>query len=216
MNKILFSAISKKFVMALAGLFLLLFLPIHLGINLMLLKDDPEPFNNAAHFMATFPLVKAVEILLLLAILIHVVYGLILQIQNWYLRPVRYAVRNKSETSTFSKFMIWTGGAVLIFLVIHFFNFYFMKLGLVDGEPENFYSVAYDLFRIPGYVILYWVCFILLGFHLYHSLHSAFQNSRAGERFLDPGHKGHITDICNCTTAGFCNHTSFHLAVKIT
>ncbi|MDZ7633766.1 MAG: hypothetical protein U5L72_04770 [Bacteroidales bacterium] len=63
MNKILFSAISKKFVMALAGLFLLLFLPVHLGINLMLLKSDPEPFNNAAHFMATFPLVKVVEIL---------------------------------------------------------------------------------------------------------------------------------------------------------
>jgi succinate dehydrogenase / fumarate reductase cytochrome b subunit len=68
MNKILFSAVSKKFVMAIAGLFLLVFLPVHLGINLMLLRSEPEPFNNAAHFMATFPLVKVVEILLFLAI----------------------------------------------------------------------------------------------------------------------------------------------------
>ena len=65
MNKILFSSISKKFVMALAGLFLLIFLPVHLIINLMLLKSDPEPFNKAAHFMATFPLVKIMEIVLI-------------------------------------------------------------------------------------------------------------------------------------------------------
>jgi succinate dehydrogenase / fumarate reductase cytochrome b subunit len=136
--------------------------------------------------MATFPLVKAVEILLFLAILVHVVYGIILQVQNWFLRPVRYAVRNKSETSAFSRFMIWTGGAVLIFLVIHFFNFYFMKLGLVDGDPENFYSIAYQLFSIPGYAILYWVCFILLGFHLYHSLQSAFQTLGLANDFWTP------------------------------
>ncbi len=65
MNKVLFSSVSKKFVMALAGLFLLLFLPVHLIINLMLLKSDPEPFNNAAHFMASFPLIKIIEIVLI-------------------------------------------------------------------------------------------------------------------------------------------------------
>ena len=72
MNKILFSAVTKKFVMALAGLFLLLFLPVHLGINLLLLKNDPEPFNKAALFMATFPLVKVIEIFLFLTILVHI------------------------------------------------------------------------------------------------------------------------------------------------
>jgi succinate dehydrogenase / fumarate reductase cytochrome b subunit len=186
MNKILFSAVSKKFVMALAGLFLLLFLPVHLGINLMLLGKDPEPFNNAAHFMATFPLVKVVELLLFLAILVHITYGLVLQIQNWFSRPVGYNVRNKSETSAFSRFMIWTGGSVLIFLVIHFFNFYFIKLGIVEGDPENFYAVAYRLFAVPGYVILYWVCFLLLGFHLYHALQSAFQTLGWSNGFWTP------------------------------
>jgi len=190
MNKILFSAVSKKFVMALAGLFLLLFLPVHLGINLMLLKENPEPFNNAAHFMATFPLVKVVEIVLMLAILVHVIYGITLQIINWLKRPVGYAVRNKSETSAFSRFMIWTGGAVLIFLIIHFFNFYFIKLGLVEGDPENFYSLAWQLFNIPGYVILYWICFSLLGFHLFHALKSAFQTLGLNNDFWTPVIKG--------------------------
>lgn len=186
MNKILFSAVSKKFVMALAGLFLLIFLPVHLGINFMLLKSDPEPFNNAAHFMATFPLVKVVEILLFLAIIVHITYGLVLQVQNWMSRPVGYSVRNKSETSAFSRFMIWTGGSVLIFLVIHFFNFYFIKLGIVEGDPENFYSIAYQLFNVPGYVILYWVCFLVLGLHLYHALQSAFQTLGLSNEFWTP------------------------------
>jgi succinate dehydrogenase / fumarate reductase cytochrome b subunit len=186
MNKLLFSAISKKFVMALAGLFLLLFLPVHLYINLLLLKTDPAQFNGAAHFMATFPPVKVVELLLFLTILVHITYGIIIQVQNWLSRPVGYAVRNKSETSAFSKFMIWTGGSILVFLMIHFFNFYFIKLGLVDGNPEDFYSVAYQLFAIPGYVIFYWVCFILLGFHLYHALQSAFQTLGLKNEFWTP------------------------------
>jgi len=186
MNKILFSAVSKKFVMALAGLFLLLFLPVHLGINLMLLKSDPESFNKAAHFMATFPPVKVVEILLILAIVVHITWGIMLQIQNWLSRPVRYAVSNRSETLAFSRFMIWTGGTVLIFLVIHFFHFYFIRLGIVEGDPENFYAVAHQLFALPGYVILYWVCFLVLGFHLYHALQSAFQTLGLVNEFWTP------------------------------
>lgn len=186
MNKLLYSSISKKFVMALAGLFLLLFLPVHLGINLMLLKNDPQPFNHAAHFMATFPVIKVFEIVLFLTLIIHMIWGVVLQIQNWMSRPVRYAVRNRSETSAFSRFTIWTGGAVLIFLVIHFFNFYFIKLGLVKGNAEDFYTVAYQLFKIPGYVFLYWICFVLLGFHLYHAFQSAFQTLGLNNRFWTP------------------------------
>jgi succinate dehydrogenase / fumarate reductase, cytochrome b subunit len=186
MGKVLFSSISKKFVMALAGLFLLTFLPVHLGINLMLLKDDPEPFNKAAHFMATFPVVKIIEIVLFAAILIHLTYGILLQIQNWLSRPIGYVSGNKSETSFFSKFMIWTGATILTFLILHFFNFYFIKLGLVKGNAEDFYSVAHSLFRIPAYVYIYLACFLLLGFHLYHAFYSAFRTLGLEHRIWSP------------------------------
>jgi succinate dehydrogenase cytochrome b subunit len=175
MNNILSSSISKKFTMALAGLFLLTFLPIHLIINFMLLKEDPVPFNNAAHFMATFPLIKIMEIILLATILIHISWGIFLQIQNWLARPVGYVSGNKSETSFFSRFMIWTGASILIFFVLHFFNFYFIKLGLVKGNPEDFYTTAHNLFQIPTYNYIYLTCFTLLGLHLYHAIQSAFQ-----------------------------------------
>jgi succinate dehydrogenase / fumarate reductase, cytochrome b subunit len=182
----LFSSITKKFVMALAGLFLLTFLPVHLTINMMLLKSEPGPFNTAAHFMATFPLIKIMEIVLFGAILIHISWGIFLQIQNWLVRPVGYVSNNKSETSFFSRFMIWTGATILTFLVLHWFNFYFIKLGIVKGNPEDFYSVAHSLFKIPAYDIIYLTCFTLLGFHLYHAFYSAFQTLGLNHRLWTP------------------------------
>ncbi|MDX9948437.1 MAG: succinate dehydrogenase cytochrome b subunit [Bacteroidales bacterium] len=186
MDKVLFSSVSKKFVMALAGLFLILFLPVHLVINFMLLKSDPGPFNKAAHFMATFPLIKIIEVFLISAILIHIAYGIYIQIQNWRARPTGYAINIKTQTSFFSKFMIWTGAAVFTFLVLHFFNFYFMRLGFVKGNPDDFYSVAHELFRIPAYNYIYLLCFILLGLHLYHAISSAFQTLGLNHRFWTP------------------------------
>lgn len=186
MSKILFSSITKKFTMALAGLFLLTFLPLHLFINLMLLKSEPGPFNTAAHFMATFPLIKILEVVLFGAILIHISWGVFLQIQNWFARPVGYASGNKSEISFFSKFMIWTGAIVFTFLILHWFNFYFIKLGIVKGNPEDFYSVAHSLFKVPAYDYIYLTCFALLGFHLYHAFYSAFQTLGLNHRIWSP------------------------------
>jgi succinate dehydrogenase / fumarate reductase cytochrome b subunit len=172
--------------MALAGLFLITFLPVHLTINFLLLKSNPESFNKAAHFMATFPLIKIVEIILIAAIIIHLSYGIFLQIQNWLARPVGYVSGNKSKTSFFSKFMIWTGASILTFLILHFFNFYFVRLGLIEGNPDDFYSVAYGLFKIPAYNYIYLICFVLLGLHLFHAFSSAFQTLGLNHRIWTP------------------------------
>ncbi len=186
MNRVIFSSVTKKLVMALAGVFLLLFLPVHLSINLLLLKSDPEPFNKAAHFMATFPVIKIIEIVLVLAILIHISWGILLQIQNWIARPVTYSARNRSETLFFSRFMIWTGACILTYFIIHFFNFWFMRLGLVPGDPENFYEVAHNLFKLPAYNIIYLASFVLLGLHLFHAFTSAFQTLGLNHRIWNP------------------------------
>ena len=88
--------------------------------------------------MATFPIVKIIEILLIAAIIIHIFYGILLQIQNWLARPVGYVSGNKSETSFFSKFMIWTGASVLTFLVISFLQFLFHQTRICRGESGRF------------------------------------------------------------------------------
>ena len=172
--------------MALAGVFLLIFLPVHLSINLLLLKSDPEPFNRAAHFMATFPVIKIIEIVLVAAIIIHITYGILVQIQNWLSRPVGYAAGNRAETSFFSRFMIWTGASVLTFLILHFFNFWFVRLGFVPGNAEDFYTMAHNLFGVPAYNYIYMICFILLGLHLYHAFKSAMNTLGLNNRKWTP------------------------------
>jgi len=126
------------------------------------------------------------EVVLFVVILIHVSWGIFLQIQNWLSRPIGYVGGSKSDTSFFSRFMIWTGATILTFLILHFFNFYFMKLGLVKGNPEDFYSVAHSLFKIPAYDFIYLGCFALLGFHLFHAFYSAFQTLGLNHRIWSP------------------------------
>ncbi len=188
-----FSSITKKVWMSLLGSFLLIFLVVHLSINLCLLRDDGGRwFNDAAHFMGTNYVVKVLEVVLFAGIILHIVLGIILQVQNWMSRPVRYAVSNRSVTPFLSKYMIYTGGIVLVFMIIHFLNFYFIKLGWVsnpnlfpDGEP-NFYVIARELFVIPQYSVLYIVLFVALGFHLFHAFESAFQSLGLNHKSYTP------------------------------
>ena len=173
--------------MAFAGLFLMSFLLVHLGINIFLIpltKNHQEIFREAVHFMTSNPLIKIMEIFLFAGFIIHIIYGVILQVQNWMARPVRYKKEGWSHTSFFSKFMIHTGVIVGIFLVIHFMNFYFVKLGLTSPpegamrvlDDHDFYSMAFNLFTNNTYAILYIVLLLIMGFHLNHAFQSAFQS----------------------------------------
>lgn len=177
------SSITKKIWMAMLGLFLMTFLVVHLGINLCLLRDDGGKwFTDAAHFMGTNYVIKVFEIILFGGFIVHILLGIILQLQNWQSRPVRYAVTNKTVTPLLSKYMIYTGAIVFIFLIIHMMNFYFIKVGLVqspvatmeNGEPD-FYTTAIWLFEQPLYSILYIILLVVLGFHLNHAFQAAFQ-----------------------------------------
>ena len=176
MSSIFTSSIGKKLLMSLAGIFLVIFLLVHLGINLLvIIFDDPMVYNKASHFMSTNILIKIFEIVLFGGILLHVIYALILQIQNWIARPKRYRKANYSNTSFFSKFMIHTAVIILVFLAIHFVDFYFRaKFGhgteiLVDGKIyHDFATEVEDKFRMMPFVVFYIASFIFLGFHLVH------------------------------------------------
>ena len=121
------SSIGKKLLMSLAGLFLCLYLVVHLGINLLiLLNDGGAAYSLAVKFMTTNILIKIMEFFLFGGFILHIIYGFIIQIQNWFARPVRYVKVNHSQTSFFSKYMIHTGAIIFVFLALHFINFYFV------------------------------------------------------------------------------------------
>jgi succinate dehydrogenase / fumarate reductase cytochrome b subunit len=182
-----YSSLTKKYIMAFAGLFLAVFLMVHLGINLFILpltENHVEIFEVAVHFMTSNPVIKVFEVVLFGGFIIHIIYGLILQIQNWMARPVRYKKEGFSHTSFFSKYMIHTGIIILIFLVIHFINFYFVKLGFTSApegpmmvaNDHDFYHMAVNLFSNVAYALVYIILIIILGFHLNHAFQSAFQS----------------------------------------
>jgi succinate dehydrogenase / fumarate reductase cytochrome b subunit len=198
-----FSSVTKKITMAIAGLFLIVFLMVHLGINLFLLPihdEHKEWFTAAAHFMGTNWLVKAFEIVLMAAIIIHIIMGITLQIQNWMARDKRYKVASKSKTSFMSKYIIWTGAMILLFLAVHFYNFYFIKIGLVEApevaniafpQEEHFFDLAIYLFKNQiGFNILYLISFVVLGIHLNHAFQSAFQTLGLNHKKYTPFIKG--------------------------
>lgn len=175
------ASVSKKVTMAIAGAFLILFLLVHLGINLLMLRPDGGAwFRAASHFMGNNYLVKIFEVVLGLTLLLHILLGVILWLQNRYARPVKYYRMNRSETSFMAKFMLHTGAIILLFLVIHFMNFYFVKLGLVPppegiNDTHDFLPMAEKLFSDVYYSVIYIIAFVVLGIHLNHAFQSAFQ-----------------------------------------
>ena len=183
MSGIFTSSIGKKMFVSLAGIFLIVFLLVHMGVNLLvIIYKDPMVYNKAAHFMSSNILIKIFEIVLFGGFLLHIIYALILQLQNWIARPKRYLKANYSNTSFFSKFMIHTAVIILVFLVIHFMDFYIKaKFGhgaeiMVDGVVfHDFATEIVDKFKILPFVVFYIAAFVFLGFHLIHGFQSAFK-----------------------------------------
>lgn len=175
------ASIIKKATMGIAGGFLLLFLLVHLGLNLLLLRPDGgDWFRAASDFMGSNYIIKIIEVVLFIALLFHFITGILLWFQNRLARPVRYYRTNRSDTTFMSKYMIHTGMIILLFLIIHFFNFYFVKLGIVQPpigakDSHDFYTMASLLFTNPYYSAIYIVSLVALGFHLNHAFHSLFQ-----------------------------------------
>lgn len=177
---LLYSSITKKIVMGAFGLFLALFLLVHLTINLLLIAgDNGEMFKVASNFMTTNIAIKIFEYVLFGGFAIHILIGVIVTLKNWASRPVRYHVVNKSHTEFFSKYMIYTGIIILIFLILHFMHFFFIKMGWVQPpagvDTHDFYQMAILLFQNKVYSFIYIAFFIFLGFHLNHAILSGFQ-----------------------------------------
>lgn len=121
------SSLGKKLIMALTGLFLSLFLIVHLGGNLLLFVcDNGYSFNLYANFLTHFPPIEVIAWLLYITIIVHALYALILTIHNRKARPVSYAVgTNAPKTSWSSKNMGMLGSILFLFIVIHMSDFWY-------------------------------------------------------------------------------------------
>jgi succinate dehydrogenase / fumarate reductase, cytochrome b subunit len=169
------SSVGKKLLMALTGLFLLSFLSVHLYINLFILKaDNGGTYDTYAEFMATYPLVRPIEIGLFLGFFIHVLIGTVLWFTNWRVRPRGYALDNTGKSSNLSsRVTIITGAGIFIFLCYHI-NAFFIQSRFLGTDKTMFQLVA-GAFSNPWIIGLYLLALAFLGYHLKHGFQSAFQ-----------------------------------------
>lgn len=178
LSEALESSIGKKFVMAFTGLGLIIFLIIHLAGNFTL-YGGPAAFNS---YVATLdivkPVIRIIEVGLLLVFVLHIINGVRLWIGNRQARPNRYKITVETKnTNIFSRTMIYTGSIVFIFLVLHLSTFWYAFNVTHEAHEKalGYYQVVTEWFQNPVYALFYVVAALLLGFHLNHGFQSAFQ-----------------------------------------
>lgn len=179
------SSIGRKVVMGLTGIFLIVFLVVHCGVNACIfVNDNGETFNKAAHFMGSNFFIRVAEIGLFAGILLHIVQGLLLWADKSKRRPVGYNKTAGSVTSTwYSRSMGLLGTLILLFLILHLKHFWVPSritgLGELMYEQEkvlNLYGEMKRVFSELWVVVVYVLGVISLGYHLMHGFQSAFQS----------------------------------------
>lgn len=215
------SSIGRKFAMALSAFFLIIFLIVHLLIN-FLSVFSPEAFNEASHFMGTNPLVQFLfQPILLIGVIFHFIMGFVLELKNKKARgPVGYVKSSPSANSSWaSRYMIVTGAMILLFLVLHFSDFWIPTVAHnhfgVASSHESEYAHLLAKFEPIWRVILYVIAFILLGIHLMHGFQSAFQSMGANHRKYNGFIKGFGKAYAVLIPLGFIFIALFHFVKQL-
>jgi len=176
------SAVGKKWVMAITGIVLMLFVAVHLlgNIKLFLSKEEINLYGEAlrdipGHLLPRTWLLWTIRVGLIAAFVfhIHAAYGL--TVLNHKARPVKYQSKRDYVAADFaSRTMRWTGVIILLFLLFHLADLTWGQANseFVRGDAYN--NLVYSLQR-PVVAILYGVAMLALAFHLYHGAWSLFQ-----------------------------------------
>jgi len=179
------SSVGKKWIMGLTGIFLILFLVVHVGLNACIFAmDGGVMFNKAAHFMGSNAVPRILEIGLFAGILLHMIQGWSLEMSNRAARKKGYAVAMGSKGSKwYSRSMGLLGTLLFLFLVMHISHFWVpsritgLDPVLIEGkEYHNLYGEMLQVFQGNlAVVILYVLGCLALAWHLLHGFQSAFR-----------------------------------------
>lgn len=181
LNHFIHSAIGLKIVMALTGLLMLFFLLGHVLGNLLVFSGR-FALNNYAHFLQTNPLLWGFRLMMLALIGLHIYLGIRAWLVNRHARPQPYAMDTSIQLSISSRWMLFSGLTILIFILFHIAH---LTLGWI-GDPAVFQARdANHMLDVYGRVVsgfqntwisgFYMLFILLLGFHLQHATRSLFQ-----------------------------------------
>lgn len=185
------SSVGRKFTMGMTGIFLILFLLVHAGLNACIWANDGGVmFNRAAHFMGDNVVPRVLEIGLFAFLFMHIIQGLILESSNRSKRgSVGYQVKYGNHGSKwYSRSMAFLGILVFLFLILHWYDFFipsrFGGVQEVTITTKNGTTLqVHDLFGQMKLtfdklwvVIAYIIGCVALAYHLAHGFQSAFRS----------------------------------------
>ena len=181
------SSLGKKYIMAVSGFVLFLFVIAHLIGNLQVFLG-PEAINRYGHFLqSNVEILWPARIFLLCVIGLHIWSAIKLSIENKAARPVPYANWNPTVASYASRTMFMSGLIVLAFIIYHLLHFT-VQVQSINLTGQNFVGFEdpqqrHDIFRmmVVGFSNI-WVCafyvvgIALLCLHLSHGVSAMFQS----------------------------------------
>jgi succinate dehydrogenase / fumarate reductase cytochrome b subunit len=172
LNQFARSSIGQKSLMSVTGLLLIGFLIAHVAGNLTLFADDTgEVFDSYAHKLRSNPLLPVAELGLAALFIAHIVLGVRTELANRTARPARYKELAPHGRRTWSSItMLVTGCLVLVFLIVHLFDF-----RLAVEEDQDLAPMVVARLSSPVGAAIYFVGVGALGIHLWHAFQSLFQ-----------------------------------------
>ena len=174
------SSIGKKQVVAVTGLFLILFLIFHLSGNFLIYRG-PEAFNAYAEFLEHLGAIKwAARLGLIALFLVHIVFTAMVVIENRRARPRGYAVvKSVGKRSLATRLMPYTGTLIVVYLLVHISDYTLATHSgppaMVNGQDMGLYGVVYNSFQTPVRVAFYVLAMMAIGLHLVHAIQSVVQ-----------------------------------------
>ena len=178
--QLLSNTVGRKVIMAATGLFMLLFVVVHLLGNTSIFAG-PDGINAyAAKLHGLGPFVWVFRIFMGAMLAVRMVFGVLLTLENSAANPGKYAVKKMLKATFASETMIWTGLLLLCFLGYHLAQFT-LRVTPDIGEaaratrPGDVFAMVKASFRITWISLVYIAAMVALFLHLSHGIQSIFQ-----------------------------------------
>jgi succinate dehydrogenase / fumarate reductase cytochrome b subunit len=181
------SSLGKKFIMAVTGMLLFLFVVLHLIGNLQVFLG-PEALNRYGNLLQTnVELLWPARIGLLIIVALHIWSAIKLSAENRAARPKAYAHYEVVAASYASRTMLMSGLIILAFIIYHLLHFTVQTPG-VNFTGRNFAELEdakhqHDVFAMmiigfqnPIVSSFYIIAMFLLFLHLSHGVSAMFQS----------------------------------------
>jgi succinate dehydrogenase / fumarate reductase cytochrome b subunit len=187
LSNIFTSSLGKKYVMAISGLIMFLFVVGHLLGNLQIFLGT-EAINRYGHFLQSNPeLIWPARLFLLLMLALHIWAAIKLSGENKTARPVGYANWQPAGASYASRTMLMSGIIIFVFIVYHLLHFT-VQWEYINLTHQNFVTFEdpakrHDIFKMmvvgfqnPWVSGFYIMGMALLCLHLSHGVSAMFQS----------------------------------------